>query len=120
MEPESTTRGGGTATKQQLLARVGLENEAHLKATTAGSARKQRMMEKMMVAELHHMKGELTQEKSALSNENQALKDLITQLKSGVDSDKLLQQRKPDRSAASSRKPTSFPTMDVCMEDVAS
>ena len=69
---------------KELLARIGLENEAHLKAATASSSRKQRMVEKMMVAELHNMRGELAEERSALRNENQTLRDAIEQLRLGI------------------------------------
>ena len=59
------------------MARLGLDDAKK----SDSSSRKKRYIEKMMVAELHHMQGELSVEKSALQQENESLKQAILQLK---------------------------------------
>ncbi|CAB9511066.1 expressed unknown protein [Seminavis robusta] len=68
-------------TQQRVFSRLGFDTEAKLNEATAGNSRKQRAVEKMMVAELHHVKGELAVERSALQNENDSLKRAIRELR---------------------------------------
>lgn len=49
----------------ELMSRLGLEKDVKLQAATD-----RKKLEKIMVAELHHMRGELTFEKVALEKEN--------------------------------------------------
>ena len=101
------------AVNKELLARLGLESETHLKAATAGSVRKQRMVEKMMVAELHNMQGELKVERSALRNENKALREAIDQLRLGA-----MKTDSAEKTAMLSPRRGTVQERDAIMEEV--
>jgi len=75
----STKTAAGEAVTRELMARLGL-NETTTKSIVR-SAKKKRIVEKIMVAELHHMQGELAQQQASLRNENDALKQMIEQLR---------------------------------------
>jgi hypothetical protein len=75
----TTNNKCSSATTQQLMARLGLDDNNLRQAKQ--SARRTRAMEKIMVAELHHMQGELAQEKARLKKENAAIQKVIQSLK---------------------------------------